>query len=232
MQKNIDFLIIGSGIAGLSYALKVAPYGKVVIITKKEISETNTLYAQGGIASVTYSPDTFKKHIKDTLIAGDDICDKKTVEFVVENAPKQINELINIGVNFDKLQNGKFDLAKEGGHSEHRILHYKDITGKEIERALVKKVEENPNIEVVENYFAVDLITQHHLGYTVTRYMENIECYGAYVLDKDTHKIQTIISKVTLLATGGIGNIYNVTSTLITNNPAGNIRAMFEAWLV
>lgn len=212
IRKKIDFLVIGSGIAGLSYALKVAKYGKVGIVTKKEIDNTNTQYAQGGIASVMYSPDNFEKHIEDTMIAGDGICDIEAVKLVVENAPKQIKELIEFGTNFDKQINGDYDLAKEGGHSEHRILHYKDITGKEIERALVENVKKHPNINIFENFFALDLITQHHLGYTVTRYMDDIECYGAYVLNIETNTIETILSKVTVLATGGIGNIYNVTT--------------------
>ncbi len=211
-RKKFDFLIIGSGIAGLSYALKVAEYGSVAIITKKEIDNTNTFYAQGGIASVMDTSDNFQKHIDDTLDAGDGICDLKAVEFLVKNAPKQIKELVKFGANFDKLENGEFDLAKEGGHSEHRILHYKDITGREIERALTESVRKNKNIQIFENYFALDLITQHHLGYIVTRYMSDIECYGAYVLNVETSEIETVLSKITVLATGGIGTIYNVTT--------------------
>ncbi|MBN2890741.1 MAG: L-aspartate oxidase [Bacteroidales bacterium] len=212
MQKKVDFLVIGSGIAGLSFALKVATFGKVAIITKKEASDTNTQYAQGGIASVMSGHDNFEKHIEDTLIAGDGICNLDAVKLVVEKAPQQIEELIKFGTNFDKLDDGTYDLAKEGGHSEHRILHFKDVTGREIERALVENVKKNPNIEILENYFALDLITQHHLGYTVTRYMNDIECYGAYVLNTNNDKIDTILAKTTLLATGGIGNIYNVTT--------------------
>jgi L-aspartate oxidase len=212
MKKYFDFLVIGSGAAGLSFALKAAKFGKVAIVTKKEIDNTNTSYAQGGIASVTYKPDNFQKHINDTLIAGDGICDINAVKTVVENAPDRIKELIELGTNFDKTNDGKYDLAKEGGHSEHRILHYQDITGHEIERALVEKTKNTKNIEIFENYFAIDLITQHHLGYTVTRYMNDIRCYGAYVLNPETNQIFTFLAKITFLATGGIGNIYQVTT--------------------
>jgi len=216
MQNKTDFLVLGSGIAGLFFALKASEYGKVVIVTKKEIDTTNTSYAQGGIAAVTNNvKDNFDKHISDTLIAGDGICDPEAVRTVVENAPERIQELIDLGTNFDKKKDGNYDLAREGGHSEHRILHHKDITGKEIERALVEKVHSNPNIEIFENHFAIDLITQHHLGYTVTRYMDDINCYGAYVLDIKNNQIKTVISKVTFLATGGIGNIYHKTTNPI-----------------
>ena len=157
MKKRVDFLVIGSGLAGLSFALKVAEFGKVYIISKTKIEETNTKYAQGGIAAVTYSPDTYEKHIKDTLIAGDELCDKEIVKMIVSEAPQQIQELINWGTHFDKKSDGHFDLAKEGGHSEHRILHHKDKTGYEIERALVKRVLEHKSIEVLDHYFAIDI---------------------------------------------------------------------------
>ncbi len=213
MQRKTDFLVLGSGIAGLYFALKASNFGKVTIITKSKIDAANTAYAQGGIAAVTDKVvDDFQKHINDTLIAGDGICDLEAVKTVVENAPDRIKELIDIGTNFDKKNDGTYDLAKEGGHSEHRILHYKDITGREIERALVEKVKKTDNIEIFENHFAIDLITQHHLGYTVTRYMNDIECYGAYVLDAEKNLITTFLSKVTFLATGGIGNIYQTTT--------------------
>ncbi len=212
MKKTSDFLIIGSGIAGLSFALKASKYGSVTIVTKKEIDNANTKYAQGGIASVTYPPDNFQKHIQDTLIAGDGLCNIKAVKTVIENAPERIKELIEIGTKFDKKTNGKFDLAKEGGHSEHRILHHEDLTGAEVERALIEKIKADKNIQIFENYFAVDLITQHHLGYTVTRYMDNIECFGAYVLNSESNEIITFLSKITIVATGGIGNIYQTTT--------------------
>ena len=213
MQVKTDFLVLGSGVAGLFFALKASEFGNVVIITKKEINTSNTAYAQGGIAAVTnLVKDDFQKHIDDTLIAGDGICNIDAVKIVVENAPDRIKELIDIGTNFDKKKDGDYDLAREGGHSEHRILHHKDITGKEIERALVEKVRKTKNIQIFENHFAIDLITQHHLGQTVTRYMDGIECYGAYVMDIKKQSIKTVLSKITFLATGGIGNIYQTTT--------------------
>lgn len=212
MAQKYDFLIIGSGIAGLSFALKVADYGKVCLLTKANLDDTNTRYAQGGIAAVTYQPDNFEKHIQDTLICGDGVCDEEVVRMVIEEAPKQIKELIKWGVCFDRKPDGGYDLNREGGHSEHRILHHKDNTGEEIERALCAKVRSNQNIEIKEHYFALELITQHHLGELVKRSRADIECYGAYAIDFTTHKVETILSKVTILATGGSGNLYNTTT--------------------
>ncbi|MBN2613399.1 MAG: L-aspartate oxidase [Bacteroidales bacterium] len=212
MEYKYDFLVIGSGLAGLSYALKVAEHGKVAILTKTKVSETNTSYAQGGIAAVTYKPDDYEKHIKDTLIAGDGLCNRKVVEMVVKEAPGQIEKLIGWGTNFDRESSGKFDLAKEGGHSENRILHHKDNTGFEIQRALSQAVMNHPNITVYEYYFAIDVITQHHLGKLVRRYFPNIECYGAYALDLKSGLVHTFLSKVTMIATGGIGNLYHTTT--------------------
>ena len=169
MIKETDFLVIGGGIAGLSYALKVAEHGKVTIISKTDLQESNTKYAQGGIAAVMYEPDNFEKHIRDTLIAGDGLCDKEIVEMVVKEAPAQIEQLIDWGVKFDRNENGKYDLGREGGHSEYRVLHHKDNTGEEIQNTLVRKVKENKNIEILENHFAVEIITQHHLGRLVKR---------------------------------------------------------------
>jgi L-aspartate oxidase len=212
MQKKYDFLVIGSGLAGLSFALKVADKGKVAILTKAKLEETNTSYAQGGIAAVTYEPDDYKKHIQDTLIAGDGLCDEEVVKMVVKNAPEQIRELIRWGTNFDKGKDGKFDLAREGGHSEHRILHHKDDTGKEIQHTLSNRVRQHPNIDIFENYFALDIITQHHLGVLVKWRYTNIECYGVYALDIEKGEIVTFLSRVTLMATGGTGNLYNTTT--------------------
>ncbi len=212
MRKKVDFLIIGSGIAGLSYALKVASHGKVLIVTKDKQEETATKYAQGGIAAVMYSPDTYEKHIKDTLIAGDDLCDEKIVRITITESTERIKELIEWGTQFDKTKTGKFDLGKEGGHSEYRVLHHKDATGLEVERALLEQVHKHPNIEILENHFAIDLITQHHLGVGVSRGMPDIQCYGAYVLCPETGEIITILSKITLLATGGSGNVYFTTT--------------------
>lgn len=212
MQRKVDFLVIGSGLAGLSFALKVADYGKVCIVSKGALDETNTRYAQGGIASVTYPPDNFEKHIQDTLIAGDGLCDEQVVRMIVEEAPAQIEALINWGTQFDRKDNGTFDLAKEGGHSEHRILHHKDNSGYEIQRALTEKVRNHPNIQILEHYFAVEIITQHHLGHLIKRYHSNIECYGAYVLQPETRKIVTVLARVTVMATGGAGNLYSTTT--------------------
>lgn len=212
MPKKTDFLIVGSGIAGLSYALKVAAHGKVCMITKADEDESNTKYAQGGIAAVMYSPDSYEKHIKDTLIAGDGICNEEVVRMVITESTERINELIAWGANFDKTESGEYDLAKEGGHSEYRILHHKDNTGFEIERALLAAVHKHPNIEILDHYFAIDILTQHHLGIEVNSKTPGIECYGAYVLNRKTNKVETILAKVTLMATGGAGNVYSTTT--------------------
>lgn len=212
MELKYDFLVIGSGLGGLSFALKAAAHGKVCLITKSELDDTNTRYAQGGIAAVTYEPDSYEKHVEDTLIAGDNLSNEAVVRMVVKEAPAQIRELIQWGTKFDKESNGKYDLAREGGHSEHRILHHKDNTGEEIQRALSNQVRNHPQIDIREKHFAVDLITQHHLGKLVKRHMTDIECYGAYVLNMETHEILKILSKTTLLATGGAGNLYSTTT--------------------
>ena len=207
-----DFLVIGSGAAGLSFALKAAAHGHVTIVTKGAIEECNTNYAQGGICSVTYAPDTFEKHIRDTLICGAGKCDEKAVELVVRRAPELIADLIAWGTRFDKTPDGRFELNREGGHSEHRILHHEDLTGAEIERALVQSVREHPNITVLERHFAIDLLTQHHLGEFVTRHTRGLASFGAYVLNLDTNEIETMLSKFTVVATGGCGNVYSTTS--------------------
>ncbi|MDR1718527.1 MAG: L-aspartate oxidase [Dysgonamonadaceae bacterium] len=212
MTHQYDFLVIGSGIAGMSFALKVAGKGKVAIICKTSLEEANTYFAQGGIASVTAPFDDFEKHIEDTLIAGDFLSDAKVVEKVVREAPVQIEELIRWGVDFDKDEQGNFDLHKEGGHSEFRILHHKDTTGAEIQTSLIRRVRNHPNIDVYDYHFAIEILTQHHLGEKVTRHTESIECYGAYILDEHTELIHTFLSKVTMIATGGIGSIYQITT--------------------
>lgn len=212
MERKTDFLVIGSGVAGLSFALKVADFGKVCVITKTKTEETATRYAQGGIAAVIYQPDTYVQHINDTIACGDGLCNQKVVKMVVTEAPQQINELVKWGAEFDKKPDGNYDLAKEGGHSKHRILHHKDNTGLEIQRALTQRVHTHKNIEVLENYFAIDLITQHHLEHKVKRSQKNIECYGIYALNTRTNKIETILSRVIFMATGGLGNIYQTTT--------------------
>ncbi|UBM60649.1 L-aspartate oxidase [Marinilongibacter aquaticus] len=212
-MRQTDFLVIGSGIAGLSFALKAAQKGKVLVLTKVNADETNTKYAQGGIAAV-FDPevDSFEKHIEDTLIAGDGLCDREIVEIVVKEGPDRIRELIQYGAQFDKSDSGEYDLTREGGHSENRILHYKDITGWEIERALLSEVEKNENIEILSHYYAVELITQHHLGQVVTRESNDITCYGIYALNAHSGKVEKILSKMTLMATGGAGHIYSSTT--------------------
>jgi L-aspartate oxidase len=211
-----DFLVIGSGIAGLTFALKAAqrfPDKKVLVITKTQADETNTKYAQGGIAGVTdFEKDSFEKHIEDTLIAGDGLCNKQVVEIVVKEGVDRIQELIEWGAQFDKESDGDYKLGKEGGHSEFRILHHKDITGKEMERALLEAVKSFPNIEIVKHCFVVDLLTQHHLGYLVTKSTPHIECYGVYVLNRENNKIEKILAKITVLASGGNGQVYRSTT--------------------
>lgn len=212
MRLETDILVIGSGIAGLSFALKASRYSHVLIITKKEQAESNTNYAQGGIASVISPDDSYDLHIKDTLECGAGLCHKGAVKQIVINGPKLINELIELGVNFSK-EHGKLDLGREGGHSKERIIHAKDLTGKEIERALLYNVNSNKNITVLEHHSAIDLITEHNFNKSQKRNIRN--CYGAYAYDEKNNEIKTILSAITLICTGGIGQIY-----LHSTNPA------------
>ena len=213
MVYKYDYLVIGSGIAGMSYALKVAATGKVALICKTNLEEANTYFAQGGVASVTnLEVDNFDKHIEDTMIAGDWLSDRAAVEKVVKGAPEQIRQLIEWGVKFDKNEKGEFDLHREGGHSEFRILHHADNTGAEIQDSLIRALQEHPDIDVFDNHFAVEIITQHHLGKIVTRRTPDITCYGAYILNLATNKVDTFLSKVTVMATGGIGQVYTTTT--------------------
>lgn len=213
MVRKYDYLVIGSGIAGMSFALKVAETGRVALICKSNLEEANTYYAQGGVASVTnLRVDNFDKHIEDTMIAGDWISDRAAVEKVVKGAPEQIKQLLEWGVDFDKKEDGEFDLHREGGHSEFRILHHADNTGAEIQQSLIRALRRHPNIDIYENFFAVEIITQHHLGKIVTRRTPDITCYGAYILNPDTHEVETFLSKVTVMATGGIGQVYTTTT--------------------
>ena len=215
MIRKFDFLVIGSGVAGMSYALQAAASGKgkVALICKTSIDEANTAKAQGGVSSVTnFEVDTFEKHIEDTMIAGDELSDRHIVELTIRESTERVMELVEWGVDFDKTSNGKFALAKEGGHSEFRILHHKDVTGLEIEEKLVKAAKSHPNIEILENHLAIEIITQHHLGIEVSRRTPDITCYGAYVYNPNTNKVQTILSRITMMCTGGIGTVYGNTT--------------------
>lgn len=209
-----DVLIIGSGIAGLFAAIKISEFADVVLVTKKDKAESNTNYAQGGIASVIDQSDSFEKHIGDTLIAGAGLCNRKSVELMVKEGPDRINELISLGTQFTQLD-GKLDLAKEGGHSMARIVHAKDLTGKEIERALISMVNSLNNIRVIENTLAIDLITEHNIPSLKNSPIKNRNCWGAYVLDGNRGVVETINSKVTVLATGGLGQVYQHTTNPI-----------------
>jgi L-aspartate oxidase len=214
-MKQFDYLVLGSGIAGLSFALKVAPHGRVAVITKKNSAESNTNYAQGGIASVTSKEDTFEMHVRDTLEAGAGLCKEDVVRTIVSEGPARIAELIEMGMKFsereDPSNHGKheLDLGKEGGHSKRRILHAKDVTGREIERALLAAIAAQPNIQIFENHVAIDLITSQKLGHEGDN-----RCLGVYALDKKSGSVETFAAPVTLLATGGCGKVY-----LYTTNP-------------
>lgn len=214
MRINTDVLVIGSGIAGLRFAIEVSQFAEVYIVTKKNKAESNTNYAQGGIASVFDPNDNFDLHIQDTLAAGAGLCKKDAVELIVKEGPNEINKLIELGTQFSLTQNGKLDLAREGGHSRSRIVHAKDLTGKEVERALLNKINEIENIHLLENHFAIDIITEHHLQNSTKSNNSKIHCWGAYVYDIKAGIVHTFISKVTLIATGGLGQAY-----LHTTNP-------------
>ena len=212
MEIKTDFLVVGSGIAGLSFALNAAEHGTVAIVTKREKSESATVYAQGGIASVLSESDSFDAHIKDTLQAGAGLCHKDVVETIIKEGPERIRELVSWGARFTMRENREgveFDLGIEGGHSSRRIVHASDITGREIERALIEAADKNPNITFYERHIAIDLITHaKFFGKNGNR------CYGAYALDNSTKEIHTFIAKATILATGGAGKVY-----LYTSNP-------------
>lgn len=221
-MKRTDILVIGAGIGGLTTAIKIAEKRKdlkITVLTKVNENESNTRYAQGGVAAVwNDDKDSFEKHVNDTLDAGDGLCNLEAVEIVTSEGPQRVREIIDWGTRFDKNDANKYDLGREGGHSENRILHYKDLTGWEIQRALLAKADAMPNLEIHEHYFAVDFLTQHHLGYSITRLTENIECYGAYVLNKDTQEMETILARQTVVATGGAGQIYrNTTNPVIAS---------------
>ncbi len=199
--------MIGSGLAGLTFALKVAEHGKVILVTKKKAKDTNTSWAQGGIAAVTSEEDTFESHQHDTMVAGAGLCHPDAVSVLVQEGPERIKELVKWGVNFSMDQsNLNFDLAKEGGHSRSRILHAKDMTGAEMEKTMHQQVLDHPNITIYENHIAIDLITEHHvLGNLSANF--NI-CFGAYVLDKKKKTVKAFQASYTLLATGGATRVY------------------------
>jgi L-aspartate oxidase len=213
MEIKTNTLVIGSGIAGLTFAVKIAeksPEKQVVIVTKADEDESNTKYAQGGVAVVLDSEeDSFQKHIQDTLTSGDGLCNESVVETVIKEGPKRLKELIDWGANFDINSDGNLNLGREGGHSEYRIVHHKDITGYEIERALLSRVHQLKNITVLSHHFAVDLITEHHLK---TKTPNHLSCFGSYVLNQKTNQIITIQAENTLLASGGIGRVYGHTT--------------------
>lgn len=213
MEIKTDILIIGTGIAGLYSALRLSEFASVTVITKKDKAESNTNYAQGGIASVLDPNDSFENHIKDTMIAGADLCNRKTVEILVKEGPQRILDLVSIGTNFT-LKNGKLDLVREGGHSFNRIVHAKDLTGKEVERALIETVTARNNVQILEDTLAIDLITEHNITNLRNSPINSRHCFGAYALDKKAGKVIKIVAGVTILATGGLGQVY-----LHTTNP-------------
>ncbi len=231
-MPKTDVLIIGAGVAGLSAAIRLAEERKdldITVLTKTHSGESNTRWAQGGIATVwDMEVDNFEKHIADTLDAGDGICDPEVVDIVVKEGRDRVEEIISWGTRFDKEEDGDYNLGMEGGHSENRILHYKDITGWEIQRALNEKVKEYSNVTIYEHFFAMELITQHFLGRSITRLTPDIECYGAYVLNKRTNDIETFVAKNTVLCTGGAGQIYRNTTNPVIATGDG-IAMMYRA---
>src|ERR1051325_1693722 len=211
-MKQCDFVVIGSGIAGLSFALKAAKHGSVAVVTKRKGADTNTAWAQGGIACVTSDEDSFELHVRDTLEAGAGLCDEQVVRTVVTEAAARIQDLVELSVQFDEREvsgHREFDLGREGGHSKRRVLHVADVTGKEIEDALLRELERQSHVDLLENHMAVDLITAAKIGYAAED-----RCLGIYILDEQTGEVETIRSDRIVLATGGCGKVY-----LYTTNP-------------
>ena len=217
-MRQYDFLVIGSGVAGLSFALRAAAHGSVAVITKKASAESNTNYAQGGIAAVVDEDDSTESHIQDTLDAGAGLCDEEVVRLVVEEGPERVRELAEMGAAFTRRDGSPDDtdspyhLGREGGHSADRIVHAADATGREVEQALLSKTRAAGNIDLLEYHFAVDLITEHHLGQHVSRVRPDVHCFGAYVLDEETEAVEAFLAKATLLAAGGSGQVYQHTT--------------------
>jgi L-aspartate oxidase len=200
-----DYLVIGSGIAGLNFALLAAEHGRVVVITKKRPDDTNTNWAQGGVAAVLAKDDSFERHIDDTLVAGDGLCDRDVVELCVQDGPAQVKRLLDLGVRLDRGPDGELDLGREGAHTRHRVVHWTDVTGREIQRALLAAVAANPNITVLDEHIAVDLLS-------MAKYGGDPACFGAYVLDRRSGEVSTICARATVLASGGTGKVYVYTS--------------------
>ncbi len=238
-MQYFEAVVVGSGIAGLSYSLKLSEYftknnseAKICLITKTDDDETNTKYAQGGVAVVSdFLKDSYEKHIQDTMEAGNELSNREIVEMVIKDGPERVKEIILWGTEFDKNKNGEYELGKEGGHSESRVLHHKDITGLEIEKKLLKKVYSSKNISVLNYHFVIDLLTQHHLGIQLPKGSEKIDCYGIYVMNQKNLQISKIISKVTVFATGGLGQVYfNTTNPFIATGDG--IAAAYRAGAV
>jgi L-aspartate oxidase len=200
-----DYLVIGSGIAGLNFALLAAEHGRVTVITKKQPSDTNTNWAQGGVAAALASDDSFETHVADTLAAGDGLCDRDVVEMCVEDGPAQVQRLLDLGVRLARDSSGELDLGREGAHTRHRVVHWEDITGREIQRALVAAVAKHPNITILDEHIAIDLLS-------LAKYGGDPACFGAYVFDRRTGEVKTICARATVLASGGTGKVYIYTS--------------------
>jgi len=220
MEIHTDYLVIGSGLAGLSFALQAAKSGTVAIVTKKEVMEGSTNYAQGGIASVFDLDDSFELHIKDTLESGDGLCNEEIVRMVVQDGPVRIRELISMGVRFSHQAGDKqnLDLGREGGHSRRRIVHTKDRTGQEVERILLERAEENENITIYEDHMAIDLITKSTMikrGIVTSETTET--CWGAYVLDVRKERVITFLSMITVLSTGELERFTSIPAILISH---------------
>jgi L-aspartate oxidase len=236
-MHQTDVLIIGSGIGGLTTAIKLAerrPNLSITVLTKTIEGESNTRYAQGGVAAVwNEEVDSYQKHKADTLDAGDGLCNERIVDIVVQEGPERVRDIIAWGARFDRAPNeDQYDLGREGGHSENRILHYKDLTGWEIQRTLMERADDFPNITLHEHFHAVDLITQHHLGFTITRLTPDIACYGAYVLNRENNEIQTILARTTVIATGGAGQIYrNTTNPVIATGDGIAMVYRAKGWI-
>ena len=209
-----DFLVIGSGIAGLTFALKASQFGSVAIVSKDALDESATLYAQGGIASVMTDDDSFELHANDTIESGRGLCREDVVRIICKEGPAQVRELIELGVRFTRIRGEDYHLSREGGHSKDRILHANDLTGREIERTMIEAINSRENIEVFPHHMLIDFITLSRLGSKVEPGSSKDEALGAYILDVNTSQVKTFLSKITLLASGGAGKVY-----LYTSNP-------------